>query len=672
MRATPNLPSGSSPSSLGLILSPGELEAYLGRFGADRIVQETPTPFQGKVLVRKEKEIALLGGKYSGKSWVARAFLLKGNPDLPNWDLDGNPILVNQSYIYHNSYRATILRRNQIDLDDFVRRFHALVKPYGGRYTNSQFTFPGISEAVISVGHLADKDAWHKYIGVENIRFVLEEAALVPDFSLYEQILTCCRSVCLELRPQLLLTSNAGGPGTGWLIERFYEAKDSNGLVIPANTTITETVPDPYDPTAPPLTTTRIFMFSTMQDNPHAEKDPSYKATMAALKDEKLREAYIHGNWRIFEGTYFDTFRPKGPNLAEGEPPWANHVIPPPGPTSPTPILQPWWPRIAALDAGFSHETAYYAACRLPNSQHLIYDEFVVERSSFVQIGYEVAKRNLDYLNSSPTHSLMVYCSPDAFHSRAGKDQKSIIELIALGISKVIGPDAVHIPDLHIRQLKESALQDNTQLSEEVVTRLRTQRRMGITLRIANDDRVIGWSYCREALRWTKIGDDIPPFDPDLANYLLINSPDQYEVYTEIYRHQRPEILPKLQILSTCSRLIDAIPKAKHYPLDANKSPEDVDKTHFRGMDSLDAWRYLEMGIEDSFPEEPFEVFRDRRLDQIISTRPDATTRDLVLANLTLEQEWKGKASDIAIFNSPRKSRPSRHRAYINSLRPSQ
>lgn len=671
-------------SSLGIILSSSELEAYQSKFGADRIIPETPTPFQRSVLLRKEKEIALLGGKHSGKSWAARAFLLKGNPDLPNWDADRNPLLVNQSYIYHNGYRATILRRNQIDLDDFVRRFHQLVRPYGGVYKNAQFVFPGISDAVISVGHLADKDAWQKYIGVENIRFVIEEAALLPDIDLYEQILTCCRSVYTELRPQVLITSNAGGPGTGFLIERFYEAKDPSGTIIPPGQTIYETHPDPYDPTQT-VTTTRVFMFSTMQDNPHAVKDPTYKATMAALTDEKIRKAYIYGDWRVFTGTYFEIFRPRGPNLAEGEPVWANHVIPthsaatsaPTSTRSPAPALQSWWPRLGALDVGYAHETAVGWACRLPNSQHHIYREFVTSQSSFVQIGYELAKRTVDELNLLPSHSIPFYCSPDAFSHRMGKDAKSIIELVAIGIAKVIGPDAVHLPDLRIRQLKEAAIQDQVELSAEVIREIRSRRHLGITLHAANDDRVIGWQYCREALRWTTVGMDIPPYDPELAQALLLHNPDQYEVYTRIYQSYRPEVLPKLQIWDCCPRLIQAIPKARHYAIDSpGKSPEDVDKTHFTGMDSLDMWRYLEMGLEESFAEEPYESFRDRRMDQISMHHPEdgLTTRDRVMAHMAIEHQWAGggagKSSTAMILaNAPRKSRRKKHEEYLARVR---
>lgn len=1185
-----------TPTSPGLILSPDELSSYQSQYGQEKISPITPTEFQRRVLLRREKELGLFGGKWSGKrgqltsnlltpngnilmgdvkvgdaltnpdgtisrviqvhpqvhcpiyrfslsdgrqassalehlwlcktkyhkphicetqqimelhektpvqlpsydthknrvvyhevvdiecignhdaqcisvdnpnglyitddnvvthnSFCARLFLIKGNSHLPNYDSSGNPIYVNQSYIYHNGYRATILRRNQIDLDDFVRKFKLLVAPYGGEWKNGMFTFP-FSQAVIAVGHLADKDAWQKYIGVPNIRFVIEEAALIPEYGLYEQMITNCRSDYPELEPQIMLTSNFGGPGTSWILERFIEAKDSDGVFIPAGTPIYDTAPHPIHPEEI-VTTSRIWMFSTFTDNPYSASDPSYIASMATLKDEKLRRAYIYGDWSVFQGQYFccdseteiltetgfkpmldvvpgevvasltplgelvylpcsavhkyqykggllccknkntdimvtpnhrmycekdngkgvhygfdfvpainlprkslhkmapdvylgksleyieivgtdyssaafievscpicssifttsarapkktcstkcsyelrqinygnktpklrqgkskdnpsqfkeirlkfaagdfleflgwylsegslergigswkngysivniaqekhqdrvdrianlldrlglhfyydgvrftiysvalarwfekfgkshdkyipreflglshdllrrlydgltlgdgfvgesghctyyttsitladnvqelcqklgmvasiskkrqsigrefgywigiwrpgarttsifnrdlksmaydgmvgcvtvpphntilirrngkllwtgnSSFRPHGPNLAEGEPPYANHVLHPPFPK-----LQPWWPRWGSIDVGYAHDTAVYQACILPNGQHHIYNEFVVSQASYIQIGYELASRSLDALNG-PSHSITYWISHDAV--RQDKDRKSIMELISIGIAKRIGPDAVHIPDLVIHQLKEAAQYDNRELAEETLKAIRSERKAGITLRIAPSHRVIGWQYCREALRWSTIGETIPPYDPELANLLLLNFPDKYEEYQGLYRYQKPEVLPKLQIWDCCPILISAIPKARHYPLDSpGKDPEDVCKDHYKGMDSLDSWRYLEMGLVETFPDEPWESYLDRSLQSALDHDPSMALRDKVMFNRVLESEFLSKQLPATI-SIPRKALRRQRASFLAKL----
>jgi hypothetical protein len=691
------MPAQQPPSRAGLIISSADVDHYKRAYG-DRITLETPSEFQSRVLLREEKEIGLLGGKFSGKSWVARAFLLKGNPDKPDFDPStGQPILTNQSYIFNPNYRGLILRKNQVDLTDFITKFSVLCKPYGGVYRNSHFEFPA-SGAYIDCGHLADKDAWQKYIGNEYVRMVLEEAALIGDFSLYEQMLTCCRTIDTSMRPQLLLTSNAGGPGTSWLIERFYEAKDSDGNIIPPGNPIHDVVPDPYDPSAPPVITTRIFMFSTMQDNPHARNDPSYLATMANLKDEKLRAAYLHGDWKVFTGTYFQSFRPRGPH--PGEPLNACHVIPA---NSPQALSLPYWtPVVGSLDVGYAHESAAYWARLTPSRQHHIYREFVTNQSSFIQIGLELAKRSMEDLNRLPSHSITFWISHDAFHNRQGSDGKSIAELLMIGAAKILGHKAVHCPELNIIDLKrrEDAgdpiwIRDEDR--QEAFRKLLSTRAAGITFRRANPDRVIGWQYCRESLVWEHYGLEHPPYDPSVATYLLHNHPDQYELYESFYANLQLPTLPKLiihgpaklkngiydpsgeDVQSTgCPRLIDAIPKARHYPLDSpGKSPEDVDKTHFKGMDSLDSWRYLEMGLTETLPEEPYESFRDRNVESAIlhlqataqltpGQSPDGRT--LVMMNRILEANWANRTSSGQMFNIPRKSRARHHKAFLENL----
>ena len=646
----------------GIIASPEELALYRKKFGEDRVKVDEPTPFQTNVLLRWEKEIFCGGGKFGGKSWTARAFLLKGNPDKPNYDKGGNPLLVNQSYVFSDDYRATILRRNQIDLDDFIQKFTLMVRPYGGVFASGKFTFPRISRATIAVGHLADRDSWQKYIGVENVRLVIEEAALIPEFGLYEQMLTTCRSINPELRAQILITSNAGGPGTSWLIERFYEAKNADGNIVPPGQTIYDEGPDPFDSTKT-VTTTRVFMFSTMRDNPHAEKDPSYKATMATLKDEKLRKAYIHGEWRVFTGQYFQT--------------WdiAHHTI---APSDPRAELQPWYPRIGSIDVGAAHETAVYVAAQLPTRQHLVYKEMCVSGfSSYVVVGYEIGRMVKDELEKLPSHSITFFISHDAFAKRHGTESKCIAEMLAVGIAKVVGPDLVHIPDLVIEQLKKSAESENRELSEEALESIRRTRRSGIVLRRALPDRVIGWSYCREALRIERIGPEAPAYDPRLAQALLLFDQDKYEEYERLYRLIKVESLPKCLILWEkgrtdlgCPRLVEAIPKARHYPMDQpGKDPEDVDKHHFRGMDSLDSWRYLEVGINELQMDEPYESWRDRSVGRIVQAEPDLEYRDKVMINRMLESAWeernRGAAATLII---PRKSSRKRHEAWVRQL----
>lgn len=643
-------PSSSSGNPPVQIINQAILDDYLLHEGSGQ--RQFPvhelTPFQTAGLLRPEFEIFCGGGKFGGKSFLARAFLLKGNPHLPD-----SASLINSSYIYHPNYRATILRRNQQDLDDFLRRFHSMATIYGGRYTRGLFEFP--SGAVIACGHLADRDAWQKYIGVENVRFVIEEAALIPDFELFDQVRSCCRSIWPEMIPQILLTSNAGGPGTGWLIDRFYEAKSPDGDLIPPGETIHELVklPDFDDP----VDKTRVFLFSTYRDNPHARNDPGYIGTLATMKDPKMRAAYLDGDWKIFSGTYFNF----SPDI---------HTIP-----SQPSLLKPWWHRWGSIDVGYTHRTAVFWGCRNPfTRQAHVYRELVVSETSFVQIGYEIASRSLAELEAHPSHAMTFYISPDAI--RKVTEQKTISDLIMEGMARKLGQKAVHFPEEEVRKFRELQQSSFTSSHEEdqrwakLLDKLKSQRRAGITLRMATNDRIPGWQFMRESMRTTPIGESLPPFDPLLYDQLYRDSPDRADQYLRLYQNNSPEVLPMLQIWQPspdlgpywgCPSLIRAIPKA-HHEDKPGKNVEDVSASHWDGSDECDSARYLLMGLQDIPTQAPYEDFRDQQVEAYLHNNPNATTNDLVWVQRGLEAKWKEtNGGNWKPFSMPRKSKVMRY-----------
>ena len=587
-------------------------------------------------------------------SSIARAWLVKGNPELPDNDASGNLILVNNSYVYHPHYRGLILRRNQDDLDDFIRKAVVMWRPYGLAYLDGQFRADAYG-SVIDVGHMKDRQSWQRYIGIEYVRMVIEEATLIPEYDLYEELRSCCRSIYPEMRAQMLLTSNAGGPGMGWVLERFIEPKDRNGDIIPPGTTIKEQVINPY--TNERLTTTRIFIFATIKDNPMAMKDTAYIANLASITDEARRKAYLLGDWRSYSGQFFKAFRPRGPQ--PGDPSNANHVIP-----AGSVRLAPWWHRSSGMDWGHAHEAAWYMACTNPDTDQVhVCDELVAAGASPMQFGYEIGQRSKKALMESPAHSMILHLSPDAFQDRTG--DKSIAELIGLGIGRVIGPEAVHLPDAEIRKLKESGSVTGPEATE-LFEKIRLQHRAGITIRMALDDRVIGWQWMLEALRFDPIGETLTPsFDPDLAAKLLAESGwERWLEYVRLHQNRKPEVLPKLQIWGPsrlgardgCPRLIEAFPKAQH----SDKNPEDCSKVHMRGMDSLDACRYLLMGLRGEHPTEPFQSFWERRSAEVVHANPLMTTDDKIRLHSYLKKDYETSHDSAKPFFLPRMNKRAR------------
>lgn len=639
--------------SLAAIVSSEEAARLQERYGA-RVVVHGGGPgqdwwdWQKRVLTCLADEVAMLGGKGSGKSAVMRGWLISGNPNLPDYDSEDNPVPVNQSYTYHPEYLGLILRKNEGDLADFIRRAARMWQPYGGEYKNGRFEFP--SGARIDCGHLKDETSWQKYIGIEYQRIAIDEAGLIKEYDLFDELRSCMRTPYPELRVQIVLASNAGGPGTGWLIERYMKARDKNNVIIPHDTIIEEEFMHPF--TGEKKTRTRIWMFSTVEDNP-IYKTSDYAVTLLSIQDPKKRRAYFEGHWDALFGSYFgDIFRPEGPVMANSEPPTANHVI--------EPIkLQPWWHRSISMDWGYAHESAVLWAAKSPDRRTYIYRELVASQTSPVRMGFEIAMATREELATYPSRSITLHLSHDAFAARGG--DKSYAELIAQGMARVLGANSVHLPDLLIRNLRESFAMNEvaapwvTQEREKAIEAIRLQRRIGITIRIAEKTSVIGWQHCREIMRWESIGEINAQFDPQMAQDLLMRDPSAFTEYCKLYRDVQPEVLPKLQIFNTCKRLIDAIPRAQH-----EDGTEAVSKDHYPGRDSLDAFSYLVTGMIEECPPEPYEVFRDSRLDKIVKQSPQVTVNDLIHANRVIEAEWKDKMSQRASYTPPRHARASR------------
>jgi hypothetical protein len=430
------------------------------------------------------------------------------------------------------------------------------------------------------------------------------------------------------------------------------EVKDPlTGDYFPPGTEISEQLEDPD--TGEKFTNTRIWIFSTYRDNP-AVMRTGYGRQLASISDAKLRRAYLDGDWYALFGSYFgDVFRNQPKGHRQGEPENANHVIPvekfkP----------QPWWHMTSAMDWGLAHESSFLLARIAPNKQLYIYREIVAAGVSPVQFGFEIATMVRPELEKFPSKSLVMHLSHDAFQNRTG--EKTIAELIAMGMARVLGPEAIHLPDLLVKQIKESFEVDaynplSIQKRDAAIEALLAQKRLGITIRIAEKASVIGWQHCREYMRFEPVGIFNDRYDPAVANRLLQEDLKAFEIYSKTYKDTPQEVLPKLQIVDTCPRLIDAIPRAQH-----EEGTENMDKTHFLGKDSVDSLCYLIGGIRSEAPQEPFEAYRTRELEQAMLNDPNLTGTDLRWINMGLEEQWKERSKNVAPYTPPRNARASR------------
>ncbi len=585
---------------------------------------------QTDVMLEDAFEIFFGGAKGGGKSYCIIGWLLKGNPGVPLEE--ATP--VDLSYINCPDYRALVVRKNLEDLNSWISEAYRIYSKLGANYTQkpNEFTFP--SGAKIIMGHLDDDRAAEKYFGNVVHRAAVDELTFIDEYSNYMKLYSCVRSNIKGLKAQMLLTGNPGGPGTSWVMERFVEPVDSNGDIIPPQTLIADREWNPFTKKVEEMT--RIFIPASLKDNPKMiETDPLYYNRLAGLP-EAQRKAYLEGDWHALGGVFFPEFRSKH---RDSEPPEACHVIT----TGSRPLL-PWLPRFAGCDWGFGHHAVVLGAVKDQNGQVIVHRELFAKSMGTVELGDAIARMFLPDLEglekSGVTPIIPVYLSHDAFEK---KDAKTQAEGIADGIARVLGPNAVHLPELFTTAHNAEDLRDFFQ-------QVKFQHKAGISLSMAQNARRAGAAHVREMLRWRQIANlEEEKFDQAIYYELVHTDLKRAQVYFESFQRRKPELLPKLLIESHCKATISSIPS-----LVADKNDiEDVLKTSALCDDVYDALRYLLYSQDVTDNREPPQSFIHRHLQKVREQQPDIDYNSLVWAARKAEEDYAAmqapKAFDVPI-----------------------
>ena len=237
-----------------------------------------PTKQQEVALSSTANEILLGGARGGGKTDAALV-----------WFLDIHEI---------KEARGLVIRRNAVDLADFIDRSRQLYVHFGARFRGNPTEIHFPSGAIIYTGHLGQPDAYTRFQGWEIHRLLIEEATHIPTELLYEKLLGSVRSTVEGLKTQVLLTTNPGGPGHEWVKERFQID------IKPANIRFDRV----KEVAGKIIKRTLLYVPATVDDNPHLkEKDPDYVAFLESLPDG-LREQWRYGKWDDFEidGAYYN------------------------------------------------------------------------------------------------------------------------------------------------------------------------------------------------------------------------------------------------------------------------------------------------------------------------------------------------------------------------------
>lgn len=422
----------------------------------------------------------------------------------------------------HPHFKGLILRRTFPELEkEIILRSQEYYPNTGASYNEKHHRWTWPSGAILEFGHAEHESDIRKYDTAEYNYIGFDEVTSFTEFQYLYLAVSRCRSADAAIPAIVRAATNPGNVGHGWVRRRFVEAYREGGKVLVDRRTGNK----------------RIFIPAKLTDNTVLMKsDPQYYNRLLLLPEAE-RKAKLDGDWWTFVGQVFEDFRDK--NYA-GEPDNALHVIPPF-------VIPDWWPKIIAIDWGYSAMLWAGFAALSPDRRIYIYREYAVRRKQIADWSTEIGKlADMDSVAA-------IYLDPSAWQNR--------------GESKLIW-----------EQFRDFS---------------------GYTPIPADNNRISGKVLIQDYLRWEprpvrKVQKD-GAFDKETAERILRGQGlDKYKAYLIDYEPEAPETaIPKLQIFSDCEELIRAIPLCVYEKEDSRSGKKAEDVAEFDGDDPYDGLRYL-------------------------------------------------------------------------------
>jgi len=411
-------------------------------------------------------------------------------------------------------------------------------KGTGGEFNRQLRRWRWPSGAILDFGYAEHESDVRKYDTTEYNYIGWDELTSFTEFQYLYITKSRLRSSDSNIPTICRSGSNPGNTGHGWVRSRFVEP-------APYGTIIRDKK----------FGTKRIFIQSLPTDNPYLMRaDPAYIQRLEGLPEAEKR-AKLYGDWWTFSGQVFSDWRVEP---FSDEPENARHVIPPFE-------IPPYWPRVLAVDWGFSAMTwcGWFAAA--PTERAYLYREFTCKGVKISDWGAQIAHLSKDErLNDA-------VLDPSAWQQT--------------GVDKTV---AIQLMDVS-----------------------------GISFRPGDNDRLGGKMLMQEYLRWKpKVISTIDEtkFSAEQAQLIFrIRGPEAYENYMSSFIPAKEETnLPKLQVFDNCIEFIKAIPLCVYNNDGSKRDKEDV--AEFDGDDPYDGARYGLKAVDRYFnlAAKNFEAVRDK------------------------------------------------------------
>ncbi|HHX27615.1 MAG TPA: hypothetical protein GX716_01255 [Firmicutes bacterium] len=344
-----------------------------------------PQPKQEEFFLADSRHIGYGGARGGGKSWALRRKMVLRRLMYPG----SKGLLLRRTY-------PELLANHVLPLQTELGCRKK--KGWLARYNAQEHVFRFVNGSMLFLGYCKAEADVLRYQGQEYDDIGLEEATHFTEFQV-NFLRTCLRTVRTDLQPRIYYTANPGGVGHLWFkrlfIDKQYE-EDEN----------------PADYTFIPA---RVWDNQVLMN-----ADPGYIKELQKLPED-LRRAYLDGDWDVFAGQYFKSFRRDV------------HVITPRE-------LPKWHKRFRSLDYGLDRTACYWWAVD-SEGNCIVYRELY-------ESGLTLSQAAKKIVEMTPAEERMDYTvgSPDLWNKRQETGQSGAEIMYDAGLTDLVCADHNRIP----------------------------------------------------------------------------------------------------------------------------------------------------------------------------------------------------------------------------------